>query len=813
MDTLLQDLRFSLRQLVARPGFTAIIILTLALGIGASTAVFGVLDRAVLRPLPVAEPGRLVHVVIQRPDPAGDPSAGSINANLSYPAYRDLRERTTVFGAVIAHVSAPLALEVGGQTERIEAAGVCAGFFTALGASLALGRDLLPEEDQPGAPQRVVVLGHSLWQRRFGGDRDILGRAVTLDGKPYTVIGVAAAGFPGLTRGAVTAAYVPVTTIGSAGDNAFNRRTVSWLDVFARLAPGVSRDAADAGMALLSRQLEAASLLPAGNRLLLQDGGHGLTSLVAELARPLAVLMGAVLLVLVVACANVASLLVARAMARRREIAIRLSIGGGRLRLARQLITESLVLGILGGSAGLVAAFWIDSLMPALPTLLGAPLLIESGLDARLLAFAAVITTLTALGFGLFPALRASRVDLVTDLKEGPATTATRQRVFGRDMLVTLQIAITFVLVVGAGLMVRTARTLQHVDPGFEPRNVLLAGVDLESRGYGGAEIVAFWDRLIERLQHSPGVTAASVALTMVPTPGGMRWDGVPLEGHTGIDDVDFDANVVGPGYFTALRIPVVSGRPFDDHDRHGATQVAVINEAMARRYWPDRSSLGRGIGDSTSRAVVVGVVRDGKYRSLREAPRPVVYYSALQSPVSTGTLIVRTRAAPLAVAPQVRAAVHELEPGVPLYDVRTLESHLALASARERLVAGVSVLFGGLALVLALVGLSGLLAFVVSRRTGEIALRMALGARPMDVLAMILRRGLTLVCAGIAVGLVGAVILGRVASDLLYGVAPTDLRSYGIALLLVTVAAAVASYLPARRAARVDPMVALRQE
>lgn len=812
MDALLQDLRYALRTLAKAPGFTAVVVVTLGLGIGTTAAVFGVLDRTVLRPLPVSAPDRLVRVVLERPGLSGSPGDVSINDNLSYPSFVDLQTRTTAFAGVIAHVQAQLAMEAGGQTARIDAAGVSAGFFTTLGAPLALGRDIRGDEDRAGAPLPVVVLGHALWQRSFAGDPAILGRAVTLDGKPYRVIGVASPSFAGITRGALTDAYVPLSTITSAGDNAFGRRTVSWLDVFARLAPGVSRDEGAAAATVLSRQLESAGLLPAANRFLLLDGSRGLQGLVSELARPLAVLMAAVLLVLVVACANVASLVMVRAIARRREISIRIAIGAGRRRLVRQLATESLVLAILGGAAGLLAAVWIAGLMPAVPTLFGAPLAIGRGLDGRILAFTTGVATAAALVVGLLPAWRASRTDLASGLKEGAAT-AGQSRLRSRDALVAVQVAITFVLVVGAGLLVRTARSLRAVDPGYDPSGVLLAGVDLESRGWRGVAMVAFWNEVLVRLRANPDVSAASVALTMVPNPGGSRWNGVPLEGYPETDNVEFDANSVGEEYFAAMRIPVTAGRVFENRDGHGAERVAVINQTMARRYWPGRSPLGRHIGDSLSAATVIGVVRDGKYRSLREAPRAVVYFSALQDPVSTGTLVVRARRDPVALATTVRQVVRAVDPGVPLYNVRTLNAHLALASARERLVAAVSVLFGSLALLLSLVGLSGLLAFAVTRRTGEIGVRLALGARPRDVGAMILRRGMTLAGVGLVAGLVLAIVLGRFTSTLLYGVAPVDPGSYGAALMLVVMVAAIASYLPARRAARVDPMVALRTE
>jgi putative ABC transport system permease protein len=812
MDTLLQDLRYALRQLAKSPVFTAVVITTLALGIGATTAVFGVLDRAVLRPLPVSDPDRLVHIVIARPGSSGAPGDININANLSYPGYKDLEERTNVFAGVMAHVPAQLALGAGGQTQRIDAAGVSGGFFTTLGLPLELGRDILPREDQAGAPQSVVVLGHALWQRQFGADRAILGSSITLNGHPHTVIGVASAQFAGLTRGGVTEAWVPVTTITSAGQDAFTRRTVSWLDVFARLGAGVSAAQARAALLVLDRQLEAAALVPPRNHLVIRDGSHGLDGLVSDLARPLAVVMAAVTLLLIVACANVAGLLLVRATARRREMAIRLSIGAGRRRLVRQLVTESAVLAAASGAAGFVVAVWLAGLIPAVPTLLGAPLAIERGLDARLLLFGGLVTICTAVGFGLVPAWHASRTDLVSGLKDSAAPER-RHRLHSRDGLVVLQVAVSFVLMVGAGLLVRTARTLGAIDPGYDPSNVLLVGVDLDPKGYDGAATLSFWNQLLERIRGSPGVTAASLALTMVPSPGGMSWGGVPLEGFADTNSVEFDANVVGTSYFETMRIPVTAGRGFDARDRFGAPRTAVINEAMAHRYWPSQSALGRRIGSLADGATIVGVVRDGKYRSLRETSKPVAYLSGAQDPVTTGTLIVRTRIAPLAMVNAVRREIHAVDPDVPVFDVHTLDNHLALASGREHLVAAVSVLFGMLALVLSVVGLAGLLAFAVTRRMREIGVRLALGARPRAVLLMVLRRGVVLLAVGVAVGLVLAVALGRFAIGLLYGVTPTDLASFGAAALLLTAGAALGSYFPARRATRVDPVVALRTE
>lgn len=815
MDTVLQDLRFGVRMLLKAPGFALVVIGTLALGIGAATAVFGVLDRVVLRPLPVREPDALVHLALAYSQPGGGERTGW---NFSYPGFLDLRD-AGIFSGVIAHTQTVFAIGDGSNVDRVDGAAVSAGFFTTLGAALAMGRDIRPDEDRPGASQPVVVVSYDFWQRRLAGAPDILGRALTINGRPFTVIGVAAPEFRGLVRGLREQAWVPVTGITDAGDNPFGRRTVSWLDVIARLKPGEAHLHAEAGLAVLAARLRATDALPRGARYVVVDGRGGLDAFVSELARPLRVLMAAVVLVLVVVCANVAGLLLARGAARYREISIRRAVGAGRPRLVRQLATESLLLAALGGAAGLLVASWIGDAVPSIPTLLGAPLAIAHGFDGRILGFALVAAAATAVGFGLVPALQASRPSLVEGLREAAAPAGRgRFRFAARDALVVAQVAVSLVLLTGAGVLFRTARNLHAVVPGYDPSNVLLAGVDFDYRGYTGEQARAFWLELLQRMRATPGVEAASVAVNIVPSPGGSRWDGVPLEGYTdtAAHTVAFDVNRVGPGYFAALRIPVLAGRAIGERDQAGAPRVAVINETMARRYWPDRDPLGRrmwlGADTTAPSATIVGVVQDGKYRSLREEPTAVVYWSALQGTPPTMTLIVRTRT-PLALVGAVRSAVHDLDPAVPVFDVRTLDAHLALASARERLLAGVGGLFAGLALALAAVGLFGLLAFTVARRTREIGVRLALGARPADVIRMVVGQGTSRVVIGVVMGGVGAVAATRLLRSLLYGVSPGDPVAFAGAALLLVMTGLVAAYVPARRAARVDPMAALRTE
>ncbi len=812
METLMQDIRYALRTLRRSPGFTAATVLTLALGIGATSAIFTVLHRAVLRALPVAEPGRLVHVVTDRgPD--------GINYNLSYPAFDALRRRATVFTVVAAHTPIAVAVGLPEGAERVEGAAVSRGFFAAIGAPIAQGRDFLAEEDAVGGPPSVV-LGQALWRRRFASRPDILGSAITLNGTPFTVVGIAPRGFTGPVTGRAEELFVPLGSIGRVawyGDLTTNPRA-SWLDVFARLASDVTRERAQAGVALLDAQAVAAGERPAASRTLLRDASRGFNFAVGWITWPLVLLMTVVGLVLLLACANIANLLLARAGARRREVAVRLALGAGRGRLVRQLLTESAVLAVAGAAAGLLVARWGMDLLLGYQPPGGGQLELPRGLDPVALGFTALVTLLTGIGFGLVPALRASRPEVVPALKG--AEPRWHERLFGlRGTLVVVQVAISLVLVVGAALFLRSIANLRAVELGYAPGDVLLASVDLQQAGYDRARGTAFTAELLERLGAVPGVSVASAAQVITPNPGGSNWSGVALEGYTPApgEEVSFDANKVAPRYFEALGIRLVRGRGIELRDVAGAPLVAVVNETFASRYYGAGGALGRrillGEGPTARSIEIVGVATDGRYRDLRERGTANVYFPLAQSYASEVTLILRTRGDPLALAGVARREVQALDASLPLFAVRSLRQHVAAATAQDRMLATLSTAFGVVALLLAALGLFSVIAYGVTQRTREIGVRMALGARRADVIGMVVGRSAALVGVGLAIGLVAALGLGRLAAGLLFGVAPADPASLAAAVAVLGGAAAVAAYLPARRAARIDPMAALRSE
>jgi predicted permease len=814
MPGLLADVRYAVRSLAHRPGFSAAIILVLALGLGAVTAVFSVLDRVLVRPLAADGNGsRWTRVVVAR-------EGGSrIAENLSYPLFTDVRDKAGIFDRVLAHNPVSITLRTGDEVERLDGGAVSAGFFGALGLALPLGREILPVEDRPGAAERVVVLSYPLWHRRFGGDPGVLGRTVTLNGDPYTVVGVAPAGFLGPVRGTAEAAWIPVTASTTAGGpDVFTRRTVSWLDVMARLAAGTDSTRAQAGLDVLGSQLARDSLLPGDSRLTIADGAAGFTYLVNGLRRPLAILFGASVLVLLIAVANLAGLLLARATTRQRELAVRLSLGATRWRIARLFLAEGVVLALLGAAGGLVVASWLGSAAPALRTMFGQELQLSGGLDLRAAGIAGFLALLLAGLIAASPVAWASTLELSRGLKEGGGAGSPGGVLRGR--LVVAQLALAVVLVAGSLLLGFTTRRLAAVNPGYRAEGVLLAEVDLDARGYGRAQAESFWATVTAELSASPAVAGATVVQTVTPSPGGIHYDQVSLEGSTATpDQVDFDVNPVGPGYFSTLEIPLLAGRAFTAEDRRGTAGVAVINQTMARRYWGDQSPIGRRMwlaGDTSQPAtVVVGVVADGKYRSLRESPLPVMFLSALQDPPITGTLLVRARpgVALGAIGPLVRDAVRRLDAGLPVYDLRPLSSHLELASATERLLAFLAGMYAVLATLLAAVGLFGLLSYHVARRTQDIGIRLALGAEPARIRQQVVRQGLVHGLVGVIVGLGLSLAAGRWIGSLLFDVSPLDpVILLAVAALMLAVAL-LASWWPAARAARVDPMVALRSE
>lgn len=810
---MLNDVRFALRSLIHRPGLSLAVIVVLALGLGTVTAVFSVLDRALIRPL--AEDGngnRWTRVVIDRGKDNG------VNSNFSYPLFADVRDRAGAFDQVIAHSPLSVTLALGDEVERLDAGAISAGFFSALGIALPLGREIQPVEDRVGAAEPVVVLSHALWQRRFGGDRSVLGRSITLNGQPFTVIGVAPQGFLGPVRGASEDAWIPVTGSTMAGQDAFTRRTVSWLDVMGRLMPGMDSARAQSGLDLLGAQLAKDSLFSGTSRLTMQDGSLGLTYLVSDLHKPLTILFAASALVLLIAGANLAGLLLARATTRQRELSIRLSLGASRWRIARLFLAEGVLLALSGAAAGLLVAVWIGSASPALRTLFGQELQLSGGIDWRSAALAGGLSLIVAALIAASPVSWASTLELSRGIKDAGGSGTPGGKLRGR--LVVVQLALAVVLVAGGFLLSVTTRRLSQVNPGYDAAGVMLAGVDLDAGGYNRARAVQFWENVLADLKGSPQIAGASVAQIVTPNPGGIHYDQIELEGSIiPAAQVEFDLNDVGPDYFSTLSIPVVQGRAFTLDDRRGAAEVAVINQAMAKKYWSGQSPIGRHMwfdGDSTKPGItVVGVVPDGKYRSLREGPLPVVFLPALQQPPINGTLLVRSRSgvSDATVASLIRATVRRLDPKVPVYDIKPLASHLSLASATEQLLSFLATMYAVLATVLAAVGLFGLLSYHVARSTHDIGIRLALGADPQVIRGQVVRQGLVHGAVGVGLGLGLSLLVSRWIGSVLYEVSPFNpLVLFGVAGVMLTVTLG-ASWWPAARAARVDPLVALRSE
>ncbi|MEJ7811393.1 MAG: ABC transporter permease [Gemmatimonadaceae bacterium] len=805
MNQLLLDLRYAVRTLRKSPGFTLVAALTLALGIGANTAIFSVVNAVLLRPLPYGEPERLVmaygkHTQIGR-------------EVASMPDFLDWRAESRGFEALAARAGASYNLTGTGEPERLTGARITANFFRTLRVTPALGRAFLPEEETR-AGSRVAILSYGFWQQRFGARPSIIGETIALSGLPFTVVGIAPRDFRAGPEADVWTPLVTDTTLGRRSD---------FLTVIGRLKPGVTIERAQGElvslMARLAEQYPQTNVGWSAELVPLKD------EIVGNVRAALLVFMGAVGLVLLIACANVANLTLARAAVRSREIAIRSALGAGRGRLVRQLLTESLLLALLGGALGLVLALWgTDALRTARPALI--PRLDEVGLDARVLGFTLLASLATGALFGVVPALQLARGDLQSSLRSGGRTMSGGTGLASlRGLLVLGEVALSLMLLVGAGLLLRSFDRLQREDPGFDPRNVLTVSVGLPRARYPQLPVqTAFWARLEEQMARVPGVQA--VGLTSAPPLAGSAYlsfliDGRPVPAPEAVQDVQ--PFVATPGLFRVLRIPLLHGRAFAESDATGAPRVAVVNREMARRYWPNASPIGSRItlgnpADSTSWVTVVGVVGDTRQERLNEKPYPQMYTPLAQSGGRFMVLAARTSGSgaagdPLALAGAVRQAVKALDAELPLYDVMSLEERVSRSVAQPRISMVLLAIFAGAAMVLAALGIYGLMSFSVAQRTREIGLRMALGARPERVLALVVRQGMTPALAGIAVGLLGAWAASRVIATLLYGVSATDPATYGGVALFLALVALVATYVPARRAARVDPLVAMRSE
>jgi predicted permease len=835
METLWQDVRYGFRVLRASPGFAAVAVLSLALGIGANTSIFSVVNAALLRPLPVNEPDRLVFVF--------NGTQTSPYSVSSYPDYVDYRDKNEVFSDVLTYSSITASGRTDDQTDLISGSIVSGNFFDALGVRAALGRTFLPEEDTTPNTHPVAVISHGLWERRFGSDPKVIGQQLTLNGHAFTIVGVTSAGFNGPEVLETNDIYVPAMMQalvrpprgGFSGDmnpDMLSRRGPRWLRIIGRLKPGVSIDQAQAAMSTLAAQLQQA--YPDTNRNTIATlfpvskvDPQAYTQLISVAALLLAV----VAIVLLIACANVANLLLARASGRRKEIAVRLALGASRSRLVRQLLTESVLLSLAGGLGGLLLALWtIDVLKTATPPDGIFSFTLDYRLDGRVLAFTFLLSLATGVIFGLAPALQASRPDLVPALKDEASAAAQGRRRFNlRNLLVVAQVALSLVLLIGAGLFLRSLNNAQAIDPGFNADRVLNAQLNINLLRYTKLQGQEFYRQVIERVEALPGVESASMA-RVVPMSGSGRTSSLIIEGQDQPDNVSrsegsgpdnpnpntVSTNVVGLKYFETMGISLLRGRDFTEQDKEGAPLTVVVNEAFARRYFDGEEALGRRLsfrGAQGPWSEIVGVARDSKYRTLGEAQRPFVYSPLAQNHETGMALHVRTIGDPSSVAGAVRREVQTLDQNLPVTNLQPMRDVLGSSLFAARMGAVLLAIFGLLALLLAGVGLYGVMSYTVSRRTREIGIRMALGAQTGNVLRLVLKEGMALVGGGVAAGLIVAAAVTRLLASFLYGVSPLDATTFVAIPVVLALVALLASYLPARRAAKVDPMIALRYE
>jgi len=822
VDTLLQDLRYAVRTLLKSPGFTAVAVLTLGLGVGANTAVFTLVNAALFRSPPGARPHELVWLAATRdfPDQPGRPR--SYQRRFSLPEYRDYAAGTTAFTGLTAYQDVALALGSGGEPERINGMMVSGNYFQVLGLVPAAGRFFAAEEDGAPGAHPVVVLSHRLWRRRFGSAPGVVGSDITVNGRHFLVVGVAPAGFVGIQLGEPAELFVPLAMVGVAMPRSaylLEQRNADWLQIVGRLKPGVTVAAAGAEVATFAARLAqeypealaatSAEVTPLSGGLDPSNRGEALPILLLLMAVPAVVLL--------IACANVANLLLARAAGRRREIGIRLALGATRWRLLRQLLTESVLLALCAGAVGMLLSFWLNDVLLAVSH---APAEIELALkpDLRVFAFTIAIAAATGVLFGLAPALGATRPDVVPALKEEGIALGRRVR---RSRLtgafVVAQVALSLILLVTAGLFLRSLDKALDVNPGFDPVNRISLSFDLGIQGYTDRQRGTFYARLLERVRALPGVEATSLA-SPLPLSGRMVGTAVSLEGvdpDAGGVPVSFSA--IAPQYFTTLGIPLVRGRDFAASDGAGAPLVVIVNETLARRLWPDQDPLGRRLrmyGRTEPYREVIGVAKDGKYDELTESPRNFLYLPERQrADLSDIALVAKTAGDPRPLAGALIAAVHELDPTLPIFRIETLEQSLVNRLDKVRGASSLLGVFGTLALLLAALGLYGVMAYAVTQRTREIGIRVALGAGQRDVLRQFVGEGFRLAVVGVMIGLALSVALTRVIARFLYGVTATDAATFAAGAAVLCVVALAASWFPARRAARVDPMVALRAE
>jgi putative ABC transport system permease protein len=809
LEQLLRDVHFGLRMLRKSPGFTTVAVLTLALGIGANTAIFSVVDAVLLRPLPFQDPGRLEDVWVN------NPKHGALQKFTSYPEFLDWKKQNSVFASMAVYRETHGATLTGtGDPVRLHAAIVSPDFMDVLGVQPLMGRTFLPEEEVAGKAN-VAILSQDLWRTQFQSDPDIAGKSAAISGKAYRIVGVMARGFQFPILAEPIDLWLPLAAYDAS---MATQRGVHIYSTLARLRPGIS-------FAQATSQINAVE-----NRLALQypdnhtpgDGANVsplLPDLISGSEDALVILFGAVAIVLLIACANVANLLLVRAVGRSREFAVRCALGASRARLVQRLLTESVLLAILAGAFGLLLGYWaIGALVSVGPR--DIPRLAAVHLDAQVFLFTLAVSLVTSVLFGLVPALRTSKTDLSVSLKQRISAGAGKHELRLREALIVSEVALSLISVTAAGLLLRTLSQLESVNMGFDPSHVLTFATDLPS-SYNDARTTAFYDQLLPRLRALPGAKQLS-AVFPLPFSGTGITTQFDIEGRPSdpASPTNADLAAAGLDYFRTMHIALLRGRDFLPADGQRGKWVAIVNQAFAKRYFPNEDPLGKRIKSDAQTSdtpaqmsTIVGVAADIKVESLREDPKPLVFVPIVQLPIGALSVVIRTRQSPGPMMSAIREQVHALEPDALVFRGKTLDQYLSVTLGQPRFSALLLTVFAGLAMLLAMIGLYGAVAYAVSQRTNEIGIRVALGAVPGTVLRLVLGRGLILALTGCAIGLAGAMLLTRLMTSLLFGVSATDPATFaGVAILMAGVAV-VACYIPARRALRVDPMVALRYE
>jgi predicted permease len=842
------DVRYALRILRKSPGFTSVAILSLALGIGANTAVFSLIDAVMLRLLPVADPQQLVLL--------SEPGSGGLNVGIStgdrnlysYPEYIQLRDGNQVFSGLLAVQSTGgrSSITIGGSAGKEPASVKLASgnFFSTLGVQPAIGRFFGPEEDRTPGAAPVAVISYSFWKRRFGLSAEVLGQTVTIHRTAFTVIGAGPQGFFGDAVGEAPDLWIPLTMQQQAlpGRDFLVQppgsvEKVMWLRLAGRLKPGIPPAQAKASINVVFQHALANDNGPnpteemkrnaAETRIQTYSGARGVSGLRSQFSEPLLVLMSFVGLVLLIACANLANLLLARSTAREREIGIRLALGAKRGRLVRQLVCESILLAFLGGVLGVLLAYWAARGLLVMASGGDTPIPLDTAPDLRLLAFAFGVSLLTGLLFGIVPALRITRVDLNPVLKDNSrgvtasGTSGRRWRFSLGKSLVAFQVGISVVLLIGAGLFVRSLANLSSVKLGYDPERLLMVRLDPRAAGYKSAAAGQLYERILERIASVPGVRAASVSQNGLFS-GREGGDRISVEGYTSSNNRDLNARFdqVGPGYFETVGIPLLLGREFTRQDGGTAPRVCLINETMAKFYFGDRNAIGKHVTDEfpDTRATfeIVGVVKDAKYLNVREeTPRRfyLPFFRPLDGEIESGNLMIRTNAEPSSVLSGVRREIAGMDSTLGVDTANTVSQQIDRSLTQDRLIARLSIFFGGLALLLACIGLYGVMSYAIARRTSEIGIRMALGAQRGDVLRMILSESMVMVIAGVLVGVPSAIALSRLVASRLFGLKAADPTTLSAAVLVLSAVAVIAALIPALRASRVDPLRAVRYE